>query len=108
MKPRVFILECNKDADYYAPAEVHGDLLFIVGRVDRRPSIWSSDLDELILKYLEENDFNPARDHIGCVGNIVTTIRMTALVISKYDKASFLLFDSKMKAYRATTLPTAL
>jgi len=108
MKPRVFVLEQEKELNFYAPAEVHGELNFVIKPNTKRPSIWDDRFVTEVISNLEEAGFDPARDHFVAVGPIVAISILIASLVSKYTKVSVLLFDSKMGGYRATTLPKAL
>lgn len=79
---RVFILEPTK-VDV-SKARRFGDVKYIFGRGDTRPSIWSEEFAQTCLDILKENDYSPDDDALLMVGQIIPLTKLVAAVAEEY------------------------
>lgn len=99
---RAFILEPTR-VDVQ-PVERWGELVYLYGKNDRRPSIFSPEFVEEAVSRLEELGFDEESDAIVIAGSIAGVAQFVAGVTSQYGFVTGLAFNSTTREYAEVTL----
>lgn len=94
---RVVVLEpTNKDL---SAAQTHGELVYLFGPQDTRPSIWETDDFMLaVQERLEKINFS-ADDYLLCVGHQVPLMTTMHLLSNVYDQYKVLFWHATVQEY---------
>lgn len=105
MKPRVFAFErCEQDV---SAAAKFGEVVYLFDADGSRPSIWSDEFGEQVVKTLMNWRFNPDEDFILCTGKMVPLMMLSLTALAEFEVINLLLYNSVEREYvrRTYALP---
>jgi hypothetical protein len=99
-KARCFVLDqyrmVEHDKDKIA---VHGEPVFLLTRLDHRPSMWVDDFCTVVLEKLQAHDYDPENDYFVVAGSTVAVTKAITIIVRAYGGAKVLFYDVKRSAY---------
>lgn len=97
MRRLVFAMEPTKHD--LSDAERYGELVYLFGIDDRRPSMWTNAFLEDCMDRMESNGYVPERDFVVAGAPHTPVMLWVTHLVSTYDTVNLLLFDSAREEY---------
>jgi hypothetical protein len=98
MIPRVFMLSPHKNVDV-GPATRLGELTYLFGEREARPTFWDPALIEEALERLETAGFDPEHDVFLVAGHMAPVVRLACSMVHYWPDAQGLFWDSIQRCY---------
>jgi hypothetical protein len=80
-------------------AQEFGDIIYLFDAAERRPSIFTPEYGEEVLRRLVENGFDKHQDLILLAGNVIVLVTTVAKLAGQFGYCNVLAFDSQIRSY---------